>query len=115
MATDVAARGLHVDDIELVLHVDPPHGPKEYLHRSGRTARAGASGQVISIATLRQQRQVAAITGKAGASRLETLRAGPATRLCWHSSADRSQVRCRPDSARAGSARAERRAGTIPT
>ncbi len=76
VATDVAARGIHVDDVELVLHVDPPHGPKEYLHRSGRTARAGASGQVISIATTRQQRQVAAITGKAGVAP-ETLRARP--------------------------------------
>ncbi|MDH3958801.1 MAG: DEAD/DEAH box helicase [Actinomycetota bacterium] len=66
VATDVAARGLHVDDIDLVLHVDPPHGPKEYLHRSGRTARAGASGTVISLATLRQQRSVTAITSKAG-------------------------------------------------
>lgn len=66
VATDVAARGLHVDDIDLVLHVDPPHGPKEYLHRSGRTARAGASGTVISLATLRQQRSVTAITTRAG-------------------------------------------------
>jgi superfamily II DNA/RNA helicase len=76
VATDVAARGLHVDDIDLVLHVDPPHGPKEYLHRSGRTARAGASGTVISLATLRQQRQVQAITTKAGVTP-EVLRARP--------------------------------------
>lgn len=66
VATDVAARGLHVDDIDLVLHVDLPHGPKEYLHRSGRTARAGASGTVISLATLRQERAARAITAKAG-------------------------------------------------
>jgi superfamily II DNA/RNA helicase len=66
VATDVAARGIHVDDVDLVLHVDPPHGPKEYLHRSGRTARAGASGTVISLTTTRQQRQVHAITAKAG-------------------------------------------------
>ncbi|MGB8022004.1 MAG: DEAD/DEAH box helicase [Candidatus Nanopelagicales bacterium] len=66
VATDVAARGLHVDDVDLVLHVDLPDGPKEYLHRSGRTARAGASGTVISLATIRQQRVVAAITSKAG-------------------------------------------------
>jgi len=76
VATDVAARGLHVDDIDLVLHVDPPHGPKEYLHRSGRTARAGASGTVVSLATVRQQRAVAAITAKAGV-RPEVLRARP--------------------------------------
>jgi superfamily II DNA/RNA helicase len=66
VATDVAARGIHVDDVDLVLHVDPPHGAKEYLHRSGRTARAGASGTVISLTTLRQQKQVNAITAKAG-------------------------------------------------
>ncbi len=76
VATDVAARGIHVDDIDLVLHVDPPHGPKEYLHRSGRTARAGASGTVISLATTRQQRQVHAITSKAGVTP-EVLRARP--------------------------------------
>jgi superfamily II DNA/RNA helicase len=66
VATDVAARGIHVDSVDLVLHVDPPHGPKEYLHRSGRTARAGAAGTVISLATLRQASMVSAITGKAG-------------------------------------------------
>ena len=66
VATDVAARGIHVDDIDLVLHVDLPHGPKEYLHRSGRTARAGASGTVVSLATLRQERAARAITAKAG-------------------------------------------------
>ena len=43
VATDVAARGIHVDDISLVVHVDPPEDPKAYLHRAGRTARAGAA------------------------------------------------------------------------
>ena len=76
VATDVAARGIHVDDVDLVLHVDPPHGPKEYLHRSGRTARAGSSGTVVSLATLRQQRMVHAITAKAGVSP-DVLRARP--------------------------------------
>ena len=66
VATDVAARGIHVDDIDLVLHVDLPHGPKEYLHRSGRTARAGARGTVVSLATLRQERAARAIAAKAG-------------------------------------------------
>jgi superfamily II DNA/RNA helicase len=50
VATDVAARGLHVDDIDLVVHVDPPTEHKTYLHRSGRTARAGAAGRVVTIA-----------------------------------------------------------------
>lgn len=49
VATDVAARGVHVDDVELVVHVDPPAEHKAYLHRSGRTARAGASGTVATL------------------------------------------------------------------
>ncbi|MGZ4649438.1 MAG: DEAD/DEAH box helicase, partial [Kineosporiaceae bacterium] len=49
VATDVAARGIHVDDVSLVLHYDPPADHKTYLHRSGRTARAGASGVVVSL------------------------------------------------------------------
>ncbi|MGI8697525.1 MAG: DEAD/DEAH box helicase [Mycobacteriales bacterium] len=50
VATDIAARGIHVDDIGLVVHVDPPAEHKAYLHRSGRTARAGASGVVVTVA-----------------------------------------------------------------
>jgi superfamily II DNA/RNA helicase len=49
VATDVAARGIHVDDVDLVVHFDPPQDHKDYLHRSGRTARAGARGTVISL------------------------------------------------------------------
>src|SRR4051794_22995533 len=49
VATDVAARGIHVDDVSLVLHYDPPNDTKTYLHRSGRTARAGAGGLVVSL------------------------------------------------------------------
>jgi len=49
VATDVAARGIHVDLVDLVVHVDPPADSKDYLHRSGRTARAGASGIVLSL------------------------------------------------------------------
>ncbi len=51
VATDIAARGIHVDDIELVVHVDPPAEHKAFLHRSGRTARAGASGTVVTVMT----------------------------------------------------------------
>ncbi|QTX05526.1 DEAD/DEAH box helicase [Agromyces archimandritae] len=50
VATDVAARGVHIDDVELVIHVDPPMEHKAYLHRSGRTARAGSAGDVVTIA-----------------------------------------------------------------
>jgi superfamily II DNA/RNA helicase len=51
VATDVAARGIHIADVDLVVHVDPPNDHKDYLHRSGRTARAGASGTVLSLLT----------------------------------------------------------------
>ncbi|QCQ91214.1 DEAD/DEAH box helicase [Rhodococcus sp. SGAir0479] len=51
VATDVAARGIHVDDVSLVVHVDPPTEPKAYLHRAGRTARAGESGVVVTLVT----------------------------------------------------------------
>ncbi len=59
VATDIAARGIHVDDVELVVHVDPPTEHKAYLHRSGRTARAGASGVVVTVMTPDQRRDVA--------------------------------------------------------
>ena len=49
VATDVAARGIHVDDVDLVVHYDLPNDHKDYLHRSGRTARAGAAGTVLSL------------------------------------------------------------------
>ena len=49
VATDIAARGIHVDEIDLVVHVEPPQEHKAYLHRSGRTARAGASGIVVTV------------------------------------------------------------------
>jgi superfamily II DNA/RNA helicase len=58
VATDVAARGLHVDDVDLVVHFDPANDHKDYLHRSGRTARAGAAGTVVSFVEPQQQRDV---------------------------------------------------------
>jgi superfamily II DNA/RNA helicase len=59
VATDVAARGIHVDDVDLVIHFDPAGDHKDYLHRSGRTARAGASGTVLSLVQPEQLRDVA--------------------------------------------------------
>jgi superfamily II DNA/RNA helicase len=59
VATDVAARGLHVDDLDLVVHFDPPADHKDYLHRSGRTARAGNTGTVVSFVEPNQSRDVA--------------------------------------------------------
>jgi superfamily II DNA/RNA helicase len=58
VATDVAARGIHVDDVELVVHFDLPNDHKDYLHRSGRTARAGASGLVLTLADESQLREL---------------------------------------------------------
>ena len=58
VATDVAARGVHVDGVDLVIHVDPPAEHKAYLHRSGRTARAGASGDVVTISLPTQRKDL---------------------------------------------------------
>ncbi len=57
VATDVAARGVHVDNVELVVHVDPPAEHKAYLHRSGRTARAGSAGDVVTVVLPEQRRE----------------------------------------------------------
>ncbi|MFB2583184.1 DEAD/DEAH box helicase [Herbiconiux sp. P15] len=65
VATDVAARGVHVDDIELVIHVDPPAEHKAYLHRSGRTARAGSAGDVVTIMLPAQRKDVKDLLRKA--------------------------------------------------
>ena len=66
VATDVAARGIHVDEVGLVLHADPPSGPKEYLHRAGRTARAGGTGTVVALALPHQRRDLERLTTQAG-------------------------------------------------
>jgi superfamily II DNA/RNA helicase len=65
VATDIAARGIHVDGIDLVLHFDPPAEPKAYLHRSGRTARAGAAGTVITLVLPEQTSEVARLHRRA--------------------------------------------------
>jgi superfamily II DNA/RNA helicase len=66
VATDVAARGIHVDGIELVVHFDPPRDHKDYLHRSGRTARAGATGLVVALAQRDQARDLERLYAAAG-------------------------------------------------
>lgn len=66
VATDVAARGIHVDDVSLVVHVDAPTDHKDYLHRAGRTARAGEAGVVVTLATSKQQSAVRGLTSRAG-------------------------------------------------
>ncbi|WTD65125.1 DEAD/DEAH box helicase [Micromonospora sp. NBC_01638] len=71
VATDVAARGIHVDGVTLVLHVDPPKDPKDYLHRAGRTARAGESGAVATLVLPKQRRTTLAMMEKAGVAPAE--------------------------------------------
>ena len=66
VATDIAARGIHVDDVALVIHADPPVEHKAYLHRSGRTARAGARGTVVTLMTNEQVGDVRQLTRAAG-------------------------------------------------
>jgi superfamily II DNA/RNA helicase len=65
VATDIAARGIHVDDVGLVVHVDPPAEHKAYLHRSGRTARAGSGGDVVTLMLPEQRKDMADLTRKA--------------------------------------------------
>ncbi|MGN6252591.1 MAG: DEAD/DEAH box helicase [Marmoricola sp.] len=76
VATDIAARGIHVDDVALVVHADPPTEHKAYLHRSGRTARAGSAGTVVTLATDDQLRDVRGLTRAAGISPTTTKLAG---------------------------------------
>ncbi|MFG2309102.1 DEAD/DEAH box helicase [Streptomyces sp. NPDC048566] len=68
VATNVAARGIHVDRLDLVVNVDPPSDPKDYLHRGGRTARAGESGSVVTLVTPNQRREMSRLMAAAGIS-----------------------------------------------
>ena len=81
-ATDIAAHGIHVDDVDLVVHVDPPTNHKAYLHRSGRTARAGSSGAVVTLATPEQRREVAGLIrqAKVRATEMRVRPGGPEVR-----------------------------------
>ncbi|WP_374991094.1 DEAD/DEAH box helicase [Streptomyces sp. LHD-70] len=66
VATNVAARGIHVDDLDLVVNVDPPTDHKDYLHRGGRTARAGASGSVVTLVLPEEKREMSRLMSVAG-------------------------------------------------
>jgi superfamily II DNA/RNA helicase len=66
VATNIAARGIHVDGVDIVVHHDPPEDTKTYLHRSGRTARAGASGLVVTLVSPEQARDVNVLRREAG-------------------------------------------------
>jgi superfamily II DNA/RNA helicase len=79
VATDVAARGIHVEGVSLVLHMDPPRDPKDYLHRAGRTARAGESGMVATLVLPKQRKSTLAMLQKVGVTPEQTrVRAGDA-------------------------------------
>jgi superfamily II DNA/RNA helicase len=93
VATDVAARGLHVDGVDLVMHYDPPAEPKAYLHRSGRTARAGASGTIVTLVLPDQAAQVDKLSRDAGISVPPSRRATPPERAA---TARRPRVRLQP-------------------
>jgi superfamily II DNA/RNA helicase len=69
VATDVAARGIHVDEIDVVVHYDPPEDHKSYLHRSGRTARAGTSGVVATLVLWDQENEIRALQKRLGLER----------------------------------------------
>jgi superfamily II DNA/RNA helicase len=66
VATDVAARGIHVDDVDVVVHFDPPEDHKSYLHRSGRTARAGSAGIVVTLVLWDQELEVRRLQKRIG-------------------------------------------------
>jgi superfamily II DNA/RNA helicase len=66
VATNVAARGIHVDNLDLVVNVDPPADHKDYLHRGGRTARAGESGTVVTLVLPHQRREMSRLMNDAG-------------------------------------------------
>ena len=66
VATDVAARGIHIDDVDVVIHYDPPSDAKTYVHRSGRTARAGESGVVVSLILWNEEMEVRKLMRRLG-------------------------------------------------
>lgn len=76
VATNVAARGIHVDGVSLVVHLEPPADPKDYLHRAGRTARAGESGTVVTLVTPDQQNAFRTMVRSAGVT-VETCEVSP--------------------------------------
>ncbi|WP_327718327.1 DEAD/DEAH box helicase [Streptomyces sp. NBC_00490] len=79
VATNVAARGIHVDNLDLVVNVDPPTDPKDYLHRGGRTARAGESGSVVTLVTPGQRRGMTRLMVSAGITpQIASVRSGEA-------------------------------------
>jgi superfamily II DNA/RNA helicase len=113
VATDVAARGLHVDDLDVVVHFDPAADPKDYLHRSGRTARAGASGTVLSFVEPGQVHDVARLH-KAAAVVPTSTRVRPGDRAVREIAESGDVISVTPEPP-AAAARARRPGGNRPT
>ncbi|MEO3972587.1 DEAD/DEAH box helicase [Streptomyces sp. CAU 1734] len=115
VATDVAARGIHVDGIDLVLNVDPAGDHKDYLHRSGRTARAGKSGTVVSLSLPHQRRQIFRLMEDAGvdASRHIVGGAGAFDPEVAEITGARSLTEVQADSANNAAKQAEREAADL--
>ncbi|MFI1014712.1 DEAD/DEAH box helicase, partial [Streptomyces sp. NPDC020965] len=115
VATDVAARGIHVDGIDLVLNVDPAGDHKDYLHRSGRTARAGRSGVVVSLSLPHQRRQIFRLMEDAGvdASRHIVGGAGAFDPEVAEITGARSLTEVQADSANNAAKQAEREAADL--
>jgi superfamily II DNA/RNA helicase len=126
VATDIAARGIHVDDVALVVHVDPPAEHKAYLHRSGRTARAGAEGVVVTVSTPDERRDTHSLMRQAGIAptAVEVTPGHPAIRALTGpagalisppvapSTSGSGQARSRGQSQRPGASRSGARGGT---
>ena len=108
VATDVAARGIHVDEIDVVVHYDPPADHKSYLHRSGRTARAGTSGVVVTLTLWDQENEVLLLQKRCGIDEplVEVFSNDERLRdlLAWDPAADGEGVR--PSAAAAPAAKA---------
>ena len=112
VATDIAARGVHVDEVELVVHVDPPAEHKAYLHRSGRTARAGSAGDVVTVVLPEQRKDLSALMRKAGINvrpQQVTAHCEPVTKLVGEVAAYRAPAPKAALPARAATAGSRRR------
>jgi superfamily II DNA/RNA helicase len=112
VATDIAARGVHVDEVELVVHVDPPAEHKAYLHRSGRTARAGSAGDVVTLVLPEQRKDLSALMRRAGINvrpQQVTAHCEPVTKLVGDVAAYRDPAAKAAPAASAATARSRRR------
>jgi superfamily II DNA/RNA helicase len=110
VATDIAARGIHVDDVSLVVHVDPPAEHKAYLHRSGRTARAGAEGVVVTLSTPDERKDTQTLMRQAGIkpTTADVTPGHPAIKAVTGPAAERIWVAA-PESAQGGATQAQGR------